>query len=123
MRRLTANEVHAQKIAELGLDPAALDLTSIEGLAGAIRRAASFLCPCSAATLVRGVVRPLRGLVPDLEAAKGLVEETLDAMIAHGDLLEQRDLENEYETARMLLYAAPASFVARASGMLVLLGI
>src|SRR5262245_25960556 len=92
MRRLTVGEVHAQKVAELGLDPTALDLTSIEGLASAVRRAATFLCPCSAATLVRGVVRPLRGLVPDLEALKGLVEETLEAMIAHGDILEQRDL-------------------------------
>jgi hypothetical protein len=124
MRRLTAAEVHAQKIAELGLDPAALDLTSVEGIAGALRRAAGFLCPCSATTLVRGVVKPLRGLVPDLDAAKKLVEDTLEAMVAHGDVLEQRDLTNEQETqARVLLYAAPASFVVRQSGLVVLLGI
>jgi hypothetical protein len=46
----------------LALDPSALDLTSIEAIAGALRRAASFLCPCGAATLVRTVVRPLQGL-------------------------------------------------------------
>jgi len=123
MRRLTAEQVHAHKIRELGLDTDALDLTTAEGLAGALRRAASYLCPCSAATLVRSVVRPLRGLVPDLDKAKELVEETLEAMIAHGDLLEQPEIHEGAPSARMLLYAAPASFVARQSGLVVLLGV
>ena len=94
MRRLTAEQVHAQKIRELGLDPDALDLSTPEGLAGALRRAASYLCPCSAATLVRAVVRPLRGLVPDFDNAKEPAENTLDAMVAPGDLLEQPDLHD-----------------------------
>lgn len=123
MRRLTVAEVHAQKIAELGLDPTVLDLTSIEGLAGAIRRAASFLCPCSAATLVRGVVRPLRGLVPDVDQTRALVEETLEAMIAHGDLLEQREFADQSGAPQVLLYAAPPSFVPRESGVIILLGV
>lgn len=123
MRRLTTAEVHAQKIRELGLDPEALDLTTPEGLAGALRRAASYLCPCSAATLVRAVVRPLRGLVPDMDQAKDLVEATLEAMISHGDVLEQPELQDGSPTARVLLYAAPASFVVRQSGLVVLLGV
>lgn len=123
MRRLTAEEVHAQKIIELGLDPEALDLTTPEGLAGALRRAASYLCPCSATTLVRAVVRPLRGLVPDMEEAKELVEATLEAMISHGDVLEQPEVQDGAPTARVLLYAAPASFVVRQSGLVVLLGL
>lgn len=123
MRRLTAEQVHAQKIRELGLDPDALDLTTPEGLAGALRRAASYLCPCSAATLVRAVVRPLRGLVPDLDQAKEFVEDTLDAMVAHGDVLEQPEVQDGSLSARVLLYAAPASFVVRQSGVVVLLGV
>ena len=122
MRRLTAEEVHAQKIRELGLDPEALDLSTPEALAGALRRAASYLCPCSAATLVRAVVRPLRGLVLDLEKAKELVEETLEGMISHGDILEQPELQDGSPTTRVLLYAAPASFVVRQSGLVLLLG-
>ena len=124
MRQLSAAEVHAQKVAELGLDPGALDLTSVEAIAGALRRAASFLCPCTAPTLVRGVVRPLRGLVDDLATLKDLVEDTLEAMVAHGDILEHRDIEGEpgYGAAT-LLYAAPAGFVARESGAVILLGV
>ncbi|HET9066736.1 MAG TPA: hypothetical protein VFN22_13025 [Gemmatimonadales bacterium] len=123
MRRLTAGEVHAQKIRELGLDSEALDLATPEGLAGALRRAAAFLCPCATATLVRAVVRPLRGLVPDMEKAKELVEETLEAMISHGDVLEQREMQDGPLTARLLLYTAPASFVVRQSGLVILLGV
>ena len=124
MRQLSTAEVHAQKVAELGLDPGALDLTSVEAIAGALRRTASFLCPCTAPTLVRGVVRPLRGLVDDLATIKDLVEETLEAMIAHGDILEHGDIEGEPAYgATSLLYAAPASFVARESGAVILLGV
>ena len=128
MRRLSPAEVHAQKVVELGLDPGALDLTSVEATAGALRRAASFLCPCSATSLVRAVLRPLRGLVPSLDEAKERVEETLEAMIAHGDLLEHREIpsggsgQSGGQTG-VLLYAAPASFVARKSGAVVLLGV
>ncbi len=124
MRRLTAEEVHAQKIRELGLDPKTLDLTAPEGLAGALRRAASFLCPCSSATLVRAVVEPLRGLVPDLEKAKELVQGMLEAMASHGDLLEQSALQEDGSpSTRVLLYAAPASFIVRQSGLVVLIGV
>ena len=124
MRRLTVTEVHASKVAELGLDQTALDLTSVEAIAGALRRVASFLCPCSATTLVRSVVEPLRGLVVDREDSRNVVRETLEAMVAHGDFLELRDIEEDTVSGTaVLLYAAPASFVARASGAAILLGV
>lgn len=123
MRRLTAEQVHAQKIRELGLDPDAVDLTTPEGLAGALRRAASYLCPCSATTLVRAVGYPLRGLVRDLDQAKELIDETLEAMISHGDILEQPEVQEGATPPRVLLFAAPPSFVARQSGLAVLLGV
>ncbi|MCC6876761.1 MAG: hypothetical protein IT378_20830 [Sandaracinaceae bacterium] len=123
MRRLTDQQVHAQKVRELGLDPDTLDLTTPEAIAGALRRAASCLCPCSAATLVCAVVQPLRGLVRDLDKAKELAEETLEAMVSHGDVLEQPDVQDGSPSARVLLYAAPASFVVRPSGLVVLLGV
>ena len=123
MRRLSASEVHAQKVAELGLDPTALDLSSVEAIAGALRRAATFLCPCAATTLVRSVVRPLRGLVDDLQKVQEIVEETLEAMVSHGDFVESREVdEDPARDQALLLYAAPPSFVARQSGLVVLLG-
>jgi len=124
MRRLTAEDVNAQKVRELGLDSTALDLASTEAICGALRRAASFLCPCTAATLVRSVVRPLRGLVEDIDSVRSTVEEMLEAMTAHGDILEQSDVEGaSTHTTGTMLYAAPASFVARESGAVILLGV
>ena len=122
MRRLTVEQVHSQKVRELGLDSEALDLASTEAIAGALRRAATFLCPCAPATLVRAVVRPLRGLVDDLEGIKVIVEDVLEAIVAHGDLSEFRNVEAD-SSAATLLYAAPPSFVARKSGAIILLGI
>jgi hypothetical protein len=123
MRRLTPAQVNAQKIAELGLDPSALDLTSVEAVAAALRRAAGFLCPCTALSLVRSVVRPMRGLA-DSQLVRTLAEDTLDAMVAHGDLFEFEQLTDDPDSGSgVVLYAAPPSFVARASGAVVLLGI
>lgn len=119
-----AAELHAQKVAELGLDATALDLTSTEAIAGALRRAAGFLCPCSGTTLVRAVSGPLEGLVPDTESLRESIEETLEALTAHGDLLEHGDVVAEQDAQRgTLLYVAPPSFVRRESGAVLILGI
>lgn len=124
MRRLTTKEVHEHKVAELGLDPSALDLTSIEAIAGALRRTASYLCPCSSVTLVRAAVRPLRGLVDDLDTLRDRAEETLEAMVATGDLLEHREFGDDVgRVAATLLFAAPPSFVSRDSGAVILVGL
>ena len=123
MRRLTAAEVHANKVDELGLDRTAFNLISVESIAASLRRSASFLCPCAATTLVRAVADPLRGLVEETEDIRGIVRETLEAMIAHGDLIEHRDIEDPAPGASVLLYAAPVSFVARESGTAILLGV
>lgn len=124
MKRLTADQVNALHVAELGLDPSAVDLESIEAIAGALRRAAGFHCPCARRTLVQSVVQPLRGLVSDLAATKATVERTLEAIIALGDLHEHPEVDTDGETrGAMLLYPAPPSFVARESGTVILLGV
>ena len=124
MRRLTTAEVHAHKVGELGLDANSLDLTSIEAISSALRRAAGILCPCSAKTLARAVSGPLEGLVPDMDAFKEAVEEVLEALVAHGDLLEHRDVAVQQDPQPgIFLYAAPPSFVRRESGAVLVLGI
>jgi hypothetical protein len=124
MRRLSLAEVQRQKIRELGFDSGTFDFGSIEVIASALRRAAGFLCPCSASTLIRGVMSPLRGLIADADAHRALVEKTLEQIVAHGDLLEQRELSEESSThSSVLLYAAPPGIVVRKSGTVILLGV
>ena len=119
MRRLSAQDVSTEAVRELGLDPARTDLTSVESIATALRRAASLSCPCSASTLVRQVVAPLVGLVPDPASARESAEEVLESILAHGDLLEQR----ENSSGSLLIYGAPPSFVWRDSGLALLIGV
>src|SRR5262245_56564208 len=92
MKRISVLEVHQRKVRELGLDPEAADLTSVEALAASLRRSAGFMCPCSATTLVRAVTEPLRGLVPELGAVRESLEEILEAIVGQGDLLEFNDI-------------------------------
>lgn len=123
MKCLSADDVQALKVTELGLDPTALNLSSVEAIAGALRRAASFLCPCAPRTLVRSVMLPLRGMVNDFNEINNLIEDTLDAITAHGDIIEQREIEDNQDIlAKVLLYSAPPSFVSRSSGKVILLG-
>lgn len=123
MRRLSAAEVHTNKVAELGLDQTAFNLTSVEAIAAALRRAVGLLSPCAATTLVRAVADPLRGLIEPAEDIKGKVRDTLEAMLAHGDFLEHRDIEEDaVRNAAVLIYTSPPSFVVRESGTAILLG-
>jgi hypothetical protein len=128
MKVLSSSDVHARAIQALGLDPTGLDLGTTEAIAAAIRRAAGFYCPCSPATLMRAVLRPLDGLVDNATLTREVADETLEALVAHGDLLEHRNVTgtqsgDEAGQSRNLLYAAPPAFVMRQSGSAILIGI
>lgn len=124
MKQLSREEVTAQKVSELGLDPKRFDLVCKEAIAANIRRSASILCPCTPNQLVRAVVYPLKGLVDDLEGLQESVEETLEALVAHGELVEpQQVVELEGTTPKGVLYAVPPSFIFRQSGSALVLGV
>ena len=124
MRRLSTSEVHSRGVAQLGLDPHTLDLTSVEAIAAALRRAALIFCPCASATLVRVIVEPMKELVEDIDTFRDSVWDTLEAMIAHGDFFEHADIEEPSTPSNAtLVYGAPVRFVARDSGSVILLGI
>ena len=124
MRRLSSSDVHSRGVTQLGLDPNTLDLTSVEAIAAALRRAAQIFCPCASATLVRVIVEPMKELVEDNDTFRDSVWDTLEAMIAHGDLFEHRDIEElSTPSTTTLVYGAPVGFVARDSGSVILLGI
>ncbi|MYZ47877.1 hypothetical protein [Propylenella binzhouense] len=104
----------------LGLEASA----TIDGeyIAAGLRRLAGFLCPCSPKTLLGSMVESHRGLAGDDFADR--VEEAIDALVAIGDLLELSDVTTLDETVKSTwLFAAPPSFVLRASGTAFLLGL
>ncbi len=117
-------DVVRDSLRELGLDPSLEGgLAAPEALASSLRRAAGMYCPASRAALVRVVTEPLRDLVDDPNALTQRAGDVLEAVIAHGDLMELPEVEPPRELRRTLVYASPPAFVERKSGALLLLGI
>lgn len=114
LKRLNPIEHEAMVVAALGLDAEALDLTAPEVLAESIRRAAAVRCPCRRSTLTRAVEDLFRGRkdTPDFLHRIG---DTVDTLIAFGDLLETQGEEDH-------IHLGPLRFVRRQSGTTLLLG-
>src|SRR5262249_3108963 len=93
MKVLTSHELQASGVRTLGLDPQACAVLPLEPTGAALRRAVGFLWPCPQRSLVQGVVEPLERVASDREQFYESVENTVEAMITYGDLLE------EYEVA------------------------
>lgn len=123
MKLRNPDEIQVIAIEALGLDPAALDLSSVEAIACALRRVAGSLCPCPARTLVEAVSTSLRELVEDSTAIRKVIEDTLEAIVANGDLFEASEVDPSRTNQGALLYLVPPAFVRRQSGTLFLLGV
>jgi hypothetical protein len=123
MKRLIKSEVHAIGTAALGLDPSAVDLTSVECIAASLRRAASFLCPCSSRTLIDVVYHSLLEMQESSNDLRAIIDDTLVAMIAYGDLVECRERLDGSGPSRSLLFASPPAFVLRQDGTAFLIGL
>jgi hypothetical protein len=116
---LSATEVHAIAVGELGLDPDLLDLEAPETLAALVRRAASLAAPCSPRVLREAAIRSLTGLVDsEREKSRTILDSTIESLVAYGDLLE---LPAEEGTTLRTLYLAPPTFVSL-EGVLFLIG-
>ncbi len=124
MKQLSAANTSTEALKTLGLYPRIIDITHPDAIACALRRSAGYLCPCSSSALVASVLLSLRGLTEDDNELREMIEDMLNALIAHGDLLEIRDITCEATRGSgALIYVAPPSFVRRESGALLLIGI
>ena len=106
-------------MATLGLDADAIGLSSPEGLATSLRRAASFMCPTSPGRLVDAVLGALKPLHGD-DLKRDELVDLLDQLMASGDLLE---LRHEGGQSTRLLYLAPPTYIERVPGTHLLMGV
>lgn len=86
-------------------------------LAASLRRAASVTCPSTPTALiaaVRDVLRPVTAVEPES------LQETLDALVSVGDLVES--VEQRSGQRRRMIYLGRPRFVQRRSGGLLLFG-
>jgi hypothetical protein len=119
LTKLTAQDASSLAVATLGLDADAIGLSSPEGLAASLRRAASFMCPASPGRLVDAVLGALKPLHDD-EVKRDDLVDLLDQIVASGDLLE---LRHESGRSTRLLYLAPPSYIERVPGTYLLMGV
>ncbi len=117
---LTALEASAVSLRTLGLNAELIDLTSQEGLAASLRRAASFMCPTSPNRLINTVLEAVQPLASEGAVIRDEIADLLDLLIAGGDLLELR--QDEGRSVR-LLYLGPPSYIERQPGTYLLLGV
>ena len=96
-----------------------------ELLAASLRRAASLICPTTPIALVAAVDQSLSQLFQD-ENRRKLCRDTLDDLLALGDLMEYDEITSDSEEAarqRRLIYSAPPYFVELSNSRLLILGI
>jgi len=118
--QLTHDEAATLAVKALGLDPDLASLSSAEGIASSIRRAASFICPTSPRQLIRSVAAVLQPLCGP-EPIRPAISHMIDSLVGIGDLLELRD-EGDDRRVR-LLYLGPPSYVEREPGVYLLSGV
>jgi hypothetical protein len=126
MKVLSRDDVVTLTAANLGVEPKLL--FSSEGISAALRRAAGYRCPCTRADLIQAVREAFTGLAPDTprapedpqaEPESDPVDSALEALVAHGDILEEWDIRGEaassvpFGSRRVLLYAGHPRFVWR----------
>ena len=119
--RLTPEQVCWSALSALGLGDAGIDLFSVESLAASLRRAASFLCPATPGRIVRSVLEVIEGLPGYSDDTREQLETLIDTLVGYGDLLElpAEDLESN----GLRIFLGPPSFVWRASGSCLLIGV
>ena len=86
-------------------------------LACLLRRAASVMAPCSPAALINAVEIVSQHILPEYDGFRTDLYETLDCLVAGGDLLVRSPTGSQVE-----VYLTPPTFVARTSGTLLLCG-
>ncbi len=117
-REITIEKANKITIENLRLDSESLNLSSVEGIAGVIRKVSGFKCPCSTKELNDFSESLLKELIPESELNK--ISDIVDSMISYGDLLEQSSRE---DASRKVLYGSSPAFVRINNTVVLLLGI
>ena len=93
-------------------------------LAQAVRRAVSFMAPCTSRELARAVARSFSGPFKEEELTER-VADVIEELIVYGDILEMREpLDDVLGASRtFVLRPAPPCFVARPDGSVAIIGI
>lgn len=117
---LSGREAARRTVYALGLDETVIDLSAPETICSSLRRAAALLCPATPRELIDAVLEVLGPLDAPSSITRGQLATQLDLLVAIGDLVE---LPNRKDRGSRRLYLAPPSYVTKAPGRYLLLGV
>jgi len=121
--RIDSAEVVAQCRVALGLVEGSDSGIDEALLAALVRRAAGFVCPCSAASLRTTVAESLQMLLEG-DDLRERIDAVIEDLLVGGDLLELHDVAIDDGAATgTWVFAAPPAFVRRPSGAVFIVGI
>lgn len=122
---VTSEEVLRRSRESLGLSPQSECAVDNAFIAGLLRHASGFLCPCSPATLRAAALESLQYLIDDRQGEVAeRIDEAIEGLIVGGDLLELHQVTSADPSVKgTWIFAAPPSFIVRPSGSIFLTGI
>ena len=124
LRRLTREKVIEGTIEVLGFDAKERSIMSREVLSSLVRRSAALICPSSKYKLINSIIESLKLLIEqDISVLEEKLNEVVEGMIALGDLIENKKMEEYGETNQNVLYANQPCFIVRDSGDIIFIGI
>lgn len=118
IRVITAGEAMQVAAETLGMGSAGFRLSSPEGIAASVRRAASFLCPATQRQLADAVLDAVVPLTVPEPVTREQVNSAVEALVLNGDLVEAIADEGQ----RLLFLGSP-SFVERTADSCFVIGI
>jgi hypothetical protein len=124
MHLTSPEQVLASTRSALGL-PTAKDGNAVDDtlLAQLLRAVAWSSCPCQPFILVREVERTLSGLVDDVDSLHERILQSLETLLATGDLLEPGLVTHAIELPKGALFTAPLSFAMLSTDVALIFGI
>lgn len=123
LKSISAGSVLSGMIRDVGFDPDVVSIKDMAVLSAIVRRTAGLLCPCTKRTILKNIMQGFDGVVPGLDDLRDDIDETIDLLIAHGDLLEHNDITPDSPRSEVVVSRAPLAFIKRLSGACVILGV
>ena len=116
---ISLRDAEKQTIENLRLDASSLDLSSVEGIAGVIRKVAGFICPCTNIALRHAVESLIGPFIENFD--KDILSNIVNSLISYGDLLELTSIDSGIRKKQ--IYCGPPAFVRLSTESVLLTGI
>ncbi len=113
----------SELIEELGLNSSVEKIHSVKVVSALIRRTAGLLCPCPQRKIQKTILKALYGIYRPPDDFSNIIKETIELLLAHGDLLEHGDITSASSRAEVVINIAPLAFIKRKSGACIIIGI